>query len=187
MVKQRKRPEETDLDQLKHLAAVFLELDIVPTMLSPVVVKHPFMPARRNWRRPSMPMSVIKRQFRQKPPTWSLLLQAIVRRMIKTMRSSRNRSTYARIQGRSVTMGYFEKIYRSDLSHRARAVYMYLKDRADSNGSCWPGINTIAVELGLSRSTVKRALAELCREELIAKLPRQRSNGGCTSNLYRLL
>lgn len=23
-------------------------------------------------------------------------------------------------------MGYFEKIYRSDLSHRARAVYMYL-------------------------------------------------------------
>ena len=47
-------------------------------------------------------------------------------------------------------MGYFEKIYRSDLSHRARAVYMYLKDRADSSGSCWPGINTIAVELGLS-------------------------------------
>ena len=42
MAKQRKRPEETDLDQLKHLAAVFLELDIVPTKLSPVVVKHPF-------------------------------------------------------------------------------------------------------------------------------------------------
>ena len=83
-------------------------------------------------------------------------------------------------------MGYFEKIYRSDLSHRARAVYMYLRDRADSSGSCWPGINTIAVELGLSRSTVKRALAELCREKLIAKLPRQRSNGGCTSNLYRV-
>ena len=38
-------------------------------------------------------------------------------------------------------MGYFEKIYRSDLSHRARAVYMYLKDRADSSGSCWPGIS----------------------------------------------
>ena len=29
-------------------------------------------------------------------------------------------------------MGHFEKIYRSDLNHRARAVYMYLKDRADS-------------------------------------------------------
>ena len=42
MAKQRKRPEETDLDHLKHLAGVFLELDIVPTKLSPVVVKHPF-------------------------------------------------------------------------------------------------------------------------------------------------
>ena len=84
-------------------------------------------------------------------------------------------------------MAYFQDIYHSDLSHRARAVYMYLKDRADGSGRCWPGINTIAVELGLSRSTVKRALTELYREELIAKLPRQRSNGGCTSNLYRLL
>lgn len=84
-------------------------------------------------------------------------------------------------------MGYFEKIYHSDLSHRARAVYMYLKDHADRSGSCWPGINTIAAELGLSRTTVKRALAELCREELITKLPRHRRNGGCTSNLYRLL
>lgn len=33
MAKQRKRPEETGLDQLKHLAGVFLELDIVPTKL----------------------------------------------------------------------------------------------------------------------------------------------------------
>lgn len=30
MAKQRKRPEETDLDRLKHLACVFLELDIYP-------------------------------------------------------------------------------------------------------------------------------------------------------------
>lgn len=67
------------------------------------------------------------------------------------------------------------------------ALYPKALDQAASSGSCWPGINTIAVELGLSRPTVKRALAELCREELIAKLPRQRSNGGCTSNLYRLL
>lgn len=42
MTKQKKRPEETDLDQLKHLAHVFLELDIIPTKFSPVVVKHPF-------------------------------------------------------------------------------------------------------------------------------------------------
>ncbi len=84
-------------------------------------------------------------------------------------------------------MGYFDPIYRSDLSHRARAVYMYLKDHADRQGKCWPGIQTIAAELGLSRSTVKRALVDLCRAELIYKEPRWRENGSFTSNLYRLL
>ena len=64
----------------------------------------------------------------QKPPAQPLFPQPMIRRMIKMMRSSRNQLTCARIQRRSVTMGYFEKIYRSDLSHRARAVYMYLKD-----------------------------------------------------------
>jgi len=84
-------------------------------------------------------------------------------------------------------MGYFEKIYQSDLSHRARAVYMYLKDHVDSQGQCWPGIRTISVELGLSRSTVKRALDDLCKAGLISKEFRWRENGSLTSNRYRLL
>jgi len=84
-------------------------------------------------------------------------------------------------------MSYFKAIYQSDLSHRARAVYMYLKDHADSEGRCWPGIRTIAAELGLSRSTVKRALDDLCRAGLLSKEPRWRENGSLTSNLYRLL
>ena len=50
-------------------------------------------------------------------------------------------------------MNSFRNIYASDLSHRARSVYMYLKDRADSEGRCWPAIKTIALELGLSRSS----------------------------------
>ena len=83
-------------------------------------------------------------------------------------------------------MAYFQNIYHSDLSHRARAVYMYLKDRADSEGRCWPGIRTIAAELGFSRSTVKRALDELCQAGLLTKESRWRENGGRTSNLYRL-
>ena len=53
-------------------------------------------------------------------------------------------------------MNSFRNIYNSNLSHRAKSVYMYLKDRADSEGRCWPAIRTIALELGLSRSTVKR-------------------------------
>jgi GntR family transcriptional regulator len=84
-------------------------------------------------------------------------------------------------------MGYFEKIYQSDLSHRARAVYMYLKDHADSEGKCWPGIRTISAELRLSRSTVKRALDDLCKAELISREFRWRENGSHSSNLYRLL
>ena len=59
-------------------------------------------------------------------------------------------------------MSYFGTIYAdTDLPHRARAVYMYLRDRSGTAGSCWPGINTIAADLHLSRSTVKRALNEL--------------------------
>ena len=64
-------------------------------------------------------------------------------------------------------MTNFRNIYSSDLSHRARSVYMYLKDRADRDGKCWPAIKTIARELGLSSSTVKRALDDLCQAVLL--------------------
>lgn len=84
-------------------------------------------------------------------------------------------------------MAYFQTIYHSELSHRARAVYMYLKDHADKQGRCWPGIKTIAAELDMSRSTVKRALDDLCKEGLISKEPRCRENGSYTSNLYKIL
>ena len=83
-------------------------------------------------------------------------------------------------------MSYFEKIYRSELNHRARAVYMYLKDHADNQGTCWPRIKTISRDLGLSRSTVKRALDDLCGAGLVLKESRWRENGSLTSNLYRL-
>lgn len=84
-------------------------------------------------------------------------------------------------------MGYFEKVYHSDLNHRSRAVYMYLKDHADKDGTCWPGIKTISKELKLSRSTVKRALDDLCRAKLISKERRWRENGSLSSNLYTIL
>ena len=46
-------------------------------------------------------------------------------------------------------MSQFNFIYAEDLSHREKAVYIYLRDRADASGVCWPGIKTIARELGL--------------------------------------
>jgi predicted transcriptional regulator len=60
-------------------------------------------------------------------------------------------------------MSYFGTIYAEDISHRAKVVYMYLRDRTNASGTCWPGIKTIAKDLHLSRSTVQRALDDLTR------------------------
>ena len=84
-------------------------------------------------------------------------------------------------------MSYFGTISAdAELPSRARAVYMYLRDRADSEGKCWPGIKTIASDMRLSRSTVKRALADLEQHGYLTKLTRYRPNGSNTSNLYAL-
>lgn len=83
-------------------------------------------------------------------------------------------------------MGYFSSLYSSELPHRARAVYMYLHDRADKDGKCYPAIGTIARELKLSRSTVKRAIADLVKSGRLSKEQRWRENGGKSSNLYYL-
>ena len=84
-------------------------------------------------------------------------------------------------------MSYFGTIYAdTELPSRAKAVYMYLRDRSDAEGKCWPGIKTIASDMKLSRSTVKRALSDLVRLGRVEIQPRYRENGGQTSNLYRL-
>ena len=81
-------------------------------------------------------------------------------------------------------MSFFGSIYTEELPHRAKAVYMYLKDRTGKNGGCWPAIGTIAKDLQLSRSTVKRALGDLTRRGFIKKEPCYRENGSNSSNLY---
>ncbi len=83
-------------------------------------------------------------------------------------------------------MGYYTSLYFSKLPHRAVAVYMYLYDRCDKDGKCYPAIGTIARELKLSRSTVKRALADLEKSGRIRKEQRWRENGGKSSNMFYL-
>lgn len=83
-------------------------------------------------------------------------------------------------------MGYFSAIYSEDLPHRAKAVYMYLKDRCNQNNQCYPAIGTIARELQLSRRTVERAIADLEQAGLLTKEQRWRENGGRSSLLYTL-
>lgn len=82
-------------------------------------------------------------------------------------------------------MSYFSNLYSAspdELPHRARAVYMYLKDRTGAKADCWPAVNTIAKDMNLSRSTVKRALHDLTSAGLVEKEARFRENGSHTSN-----
>ena len=83
-------------------------------------------------------------------------------------------------------MGYFTEIYGQELPHRAKAVYMYLKDRSNKEGQCYPSIGTVARELQLSRRTVEKAIDDLVRAGLITKEQRWRENGGRSSLLFTL-
>lgn len=79
------------------------------------------------------------------------------------------------------------EVYLDDLPHRAVSVYLYLSDRADKQGTCFPGMKRIALDLKLSVSTVKRALTDLEAAGYIQKQNRFRTNGGKSSNEYTLL
>ena len=83
-------------------------------------------------------------------------------------------------------MGRLDFLYRMDIPHRAKSVYIYLADRANKDGECWPAIPTIARDLRLSQSTVRRALHDLRTAGLITSKQRYRDNGGKSSLLYVL-
>lgn len=83
-------------------------------------------------------------------------------------------------------MGYFSNIYKAELPHRAKTVYMYLKDRSNAQGQCYPTIGTIAKELHLSRRTVERAIQDLIIAGLLKKEQRWRENAGRSSLLFTL-
>lgn len=83
-------------------------------------------------------------------------------------------------------MSRLDFLYQSDVSHRAVAVYLYLYDRANRAGECWPAIPTIAAELKLSESTVRRAIRDLKKAKLLTTDQRYRKNGGKSSLCYKI-
>ena len=83
-------------------------------------------------------------------------------------------------------MGNLNFLYCLDLPHRAKLVYLYLYNRKGKNNTVWPGLNTIARDLSISRSTVKTAIQDLEKAGLLMKEARYRVNGSATSNLYTL-
>lgn len=81
-------------------------------------------------------------------------------------------------------MSYFGKLYQEEIPSRAKTVYMYLKDRSNAQGECWPAIKTIARDTSMSVSTVKRAIDDLLKNGLLRKERRFRESGGNSSNRY---
>ena len=62
-------------------------------------------------------------------------------------------------------MSRLDFLYRTELPHRAVAVYIYLADRVNENGECWPAIPTIAADLKYSQSTVRRGIRDLKKRD----------------------
>lgn len=79
-----------------------------------------------------------------------------------------------------------KKLYQSDLPNRAIAVYLYLRGRANKEGFCWPAIPTMARELKMSESTIRRALRDLVQEGFLKVEERQRESGADSSNKFTL-
>ena len=80
-----------------------------------------------------------------------------------------------------------KRLYQSDLPNRAIAVYLYLRGRANKEGFCWPAIPTMARELKMSESTIRRALRDLVQEGFLKVEERQRESGADSSNKFTLV
>lgn len=81
-----------------------------------------------------------------------------------------------------------KQAYSSKLKSRALSILIYLIDRSNKDLNCFPAIPTMAEQLHISVSTVKRALHELVNTGFIQKDSRFREhNRGQTSNLYTLV
>ncbi|MCQ5128897.1 helix-turn-helix domain-containing protein [Butyricicoccus faecihominis] len=81
-----------------------------------------------------------------------------------------------------------QKAYQSGLKSRALSILIYLIDRSNKDLTCFPAIPTMAEQLHISVSTVKRSLHELVDAGFIKKEARFREkNRGQTSNLYTLV
>jgi len=61
---------------------------------------------------------------------------------------------------------------------------MYLVNRANTDGQCWPSVRRIAKDLSLSPSTVKRAIDDLTLHGYIKIEQRFRKSGANSSLMF---
>ena len=70
----------------------------------------------------------------------------------------------------------------ADLSHGGRLTYVLLLKYAWQEGSCYPGVERLAQDLGVERKSVMRYTRELSRKRLISV--RRRGHG--RTNVYHI-
>ena len=66
-----------------------------------------------------------------------------------------------------------------------RCIFISYK-KANSGGKCWPSERRIAMDLSMSRSTVKRAIDDLTRTGFIKVEQRYRQSGAKSSLLFTI-
>lgn len=82
-------------------------------------------------------------------------------------------------------MYFYNKVSSADVPATARTVYRALLRYANrKTWSCYPSINTLAKDTGLSKATIIRQLKNLEKNNLIIKIHRTRKDNGKTSNMY---
>ncbi len=65
-------------------------------------------------------------------------------------------------------------------------ILSYLCMRSGTDNSCFPSLDTIRQDTGISLTTVKNTIPKLVELGYIIKVNRKKRNGCSTSNLYRL-
>ena len=65
-------------------------------------------------------------------------------------------------------------------------ILCYLCMRSGNDNSCFPSLDTIHQDTGISLTTVKNSIPKLVKSGYIIKVNRKKKNGCSTSNLYRL-
>lgn len=73
-----------------------------------------------------------------------------------------------------------------DLPPAMKLVLLKLADRANDNGECWPGIESVAAACGVSERTLIRHIDKMEAMDLLHKSKRKDESGRQVTNLYTL-
>ena len=68
-----------------------------------------------------------------------------------------------------------------------KIVLIVLANYANEKGACWPSLQTIAKDAGISKRTAMRTVEKLIENKIISVKKRRRSTGNQTSSYYQIL